>query len=632
MRKSIFLLLGISFITGTLVGQDIKYDVASIPDSLKKDVAIIKRYERKVFTVTDIDRATFKVHQVFTVLNSTGKDALIFREYGSKFVELTDAEIKVYDALGKQTNKFKKKDFYERAMGSGLMDDQKGYFYAVTPPSYPVTVEYIYEIKRKATLHYPDYDIIVPEQSVEFSTFTANVPVKYDLRFKEQNTNCKPIISEAQGVKTYTWTVRNLKAIEDEAGAVSSFSRFPCVILAPNKFKMDDFEGDMTTWKNLGLWETSLQKGLKVLPDERKIFFKDLVKNAQTDREKAKIVYDYLQKNFRYVSIQLGIGGHRPFPADFTDQKKYGDCKALSFYMHSVLDVLGIKSYTASIKAYHDAGPVDPTFPVDRFNHVILCIPQPKDTIWLECTSNTAEFGVLGNFTENRHALLITENGGVLVQTPKSKSSDNLLKVSAIVTIKEDGSGNCVTRIQSSGEYKALFSELLKVKKDDQKSYLVNRMGFKQPDDFSLVEDLKTETFGIHLAMDFQKIPEFTTGTKMFLKPQLYNWILDYKLPKSENRKLDYYFEKPFEDSDTTVYILPEGFTVDALPQEKNFSCDYGQFTSKYWFDEKEKAVKSATMVVLKHHIIPAAKYAQVKTFFDAVYKEASQRIVIKKI
>ena len=191
-------MLGISFTIGDLIGQDIKYDVASIPDSLKKDVAIIKRYERKLFTVTDIDRATFKVHQVFTVLNSTGKDALIFREYGSKFVELTDAEIKVYDARGKQTDRVKKKDFYERAMGSGLIDDQKGYFYAVTPPSYPVTVEYIYEIKRKATLHYPDYDIIVPEQSVEFSTFTANVPVKYDLRFKEQNTNCKPIISEAQ--------------------------------------------------------------------------------------------------------------------------------------------------------------------------------------------------------------------------------------------------------------------------------------------------------------------------------------------------------------------------------------------------------------------------------------------------
>ncbi|WP_315822799.1 hypothetical protein [Paraflavitalea speifideaquila] len=48
---------------------------------------------------------------------------------------------------------------------------------------------------------------------------------------------------------------------------------------------------------------------------------KDLVKDAKDDREKARIIYDYLQKNFRYVSIQLGIGGWRSLSADFTDQK-----------------------------------------------------------------------------------------------------------------------------------------------------------------------------------------------------------------------------------------------------------------------------------------------------------------------
>jgi len=72
MRKSIFLLLGISFITGDIIGQDIKYDVASIPDSLKKDVAVVKRYHNTIFTVNDIDRASLKVHTVYTILNKNG--------------------------------------------------------------------------------------------------------------------------------------------------------------------------------------------------------------------------------------------------------------------------------------------------------------------------------------------------------------------------------------------------------------------------------------------------------------------------------------------------------------------------------------------------------------------------------
>jgi hypothetical protein len=70
---------------------------------------------------------------------------------------------------------------------------------------------------------------------------------------------------------------------------------------------------------------------------------------------------------------------------------------------------------------------VDPDFPENGFNHVILCVPDQKDSVWLECTSSSNEFNELGTFTENRYALLITDEGGALVPTPKSYSSSNTL-------------------------------------------------------------------------------------------------------------------------------------------------------------------------------------------------------------
>ncbi len=176
-------------------------------------------------------------------------------------------------------------------------------------------------------------------------------------------------------------SVNNLPVIEYESGAVSFESRYPCIILAATRFKMDDYEGDMTSWKNLGIWYNSLHKGLDQLPEDRKAFLKDLVKDAKDDREKVRIIYNYLQKNFRYVSIQLGIGGWKSLPANFTDQKKYGDCKGLSNYMYAALKAVGIKSYPALINAQYNKEPLDPSFPMSGFNHVILCVPQPKDSI-----------------------------------------------------------------------------------------------------------------------------------------------------------------------------------------------------------------------------------------------------------
>ncbi len=629
--KKIFSILCSIITISFCKAQITSYELATVPENVKKNAAVIKRAETIVFDVKDIDKAYLNIEKTFTVTNETGKKELMFQEFSNKYRELTDAEIKVFDAAGKQTAKYKKSDMSTVANGEGLIEEGKITYFVVTTTNYPITVQFKYELKFKGTLNYPAYEIQSASEGVEHSSFTARVPKDLDLRYKESNIKLAPEITTDDKYKTYKWAVNNLAPIEYEEGTVSYSGRYPTIILAPNRFKLYDYDGDLSSWKNFGSWENGLIQGLNVLPEERKQFFTALVKEAKNDREKIKLVYDYLQKNFRYVSIQLGIGGYKPFPASFTDQKKYGDCKGLSFYTHAVLNALGIKSYVALINAEYNKEPVDPNFPCNQFNHMILCIPQKKDSIWLECTSNTNDFAVLGNFTENRNALLITENGGVLVPTPKSKSSDNVFNAMTRIKLEGDGSGKTETVLNTSGEYKQdMVNYLFNEKKDDQKYVIVNYYGFKQPDEFNVEKIEEGNKFVTNLNMSIEKIPEFVAGSKMFLTPRMYK-IWSMKLPKSENRRLDYYFECPFEKTDTTVFKLPEGYTADALPVEKNIKCEYGSYDSKYWYSATDKSVYSTAKLVLTQHKIPAAKYAGVKTFFDDVLKEDAQRIVIKK-
>lgn len=609
--------------------QITSYAASDIPETLKKNASVIKRYENIFFEVTDIDRAYLKSHIVYTVLNAEGAWALRFGRYSYKYDVLIDAEIKVYDANGKQVNKYKKKDLRVSSFSDGLIDDGKVTHMEVSAPTYPITVEYKYEEKYKGSLHFPSYDVIVPGAGVLQSSFTAKVPRNLDLRYKASNITLEPKIAEDDKYKTYTWSANNLPAIESEDGAVSSESRYPRIQLAASKFKMDDYEGDMTTWKSLGVWYNTLHKGLDELPDDRKAFLRGLVKDAKDDREKVRIIYQYMQHNFRYVSIQLGIGGWRSLPANFTDQKKYGDCKGLSNYMHAALKAVGIRSHVALINAQYNKEPLDPSFPMSGFNHVILCVPQPKDSIWLECTSKTADFAVLGNFTENRNALLITEEGGVLVATPRSHAADNKLAITTLVKLSAEGSGQTLTTFRSTGEYKEYMNALMEEKKDDQKEAIVYQFGFRQPDEFMLQKKADNEST-TELQMSVEKVPEFIAGSKMFFSPRLYK-LSSGRMPKAENRKSDYYFSHPYIKTDTTILQLPEGFTVDALPQAKEIKCQHASYQTKYWYDESQRYVYSTTSLVLEQYKIPATEYTAVKKFFDDVTQDDAQRIVIKK-
>ncbi len=627
MQPSLLLLT--ILLTGATAYSQPRYPASTIPDSMKRNAHVVVRENTVEFEVKSIDKAAYRVHRVVTILDQGGEDDLFFVEYTDRFVQLEGIEITVYDANGTPLNRYKKKDLGVDNAGEGLIEDGKVYYKKVGGAGYPVTVAFDYELKYNGLLDYPDYEIITAEESIEQSSCTVKVPVELDLRYKARHTGIKPTIANDGKVITYQWQTGHLPALRYEAGSVGRRNRYPGIMISPNKFKLDGYTGDMSSWGNFGQWYGQLSANAINLDEGRKDFFREMVKNEPNAKEKTRKIYDYLQKNFRYVSIQLGIGGFKPFTASFVDQKKYGDCKALSNYVQACLDAVGIKSYQALINAGYGEAPVDSDFPQNSFNHVILCVPLDRDSVWLECTSRTNEFGVLGSFTENRNALLITPQGGVMVATPKSRATDNTFSSYARITLNEDATGTATIILHTKGEYKeTLFETGLNSTRDGKKKYLVSYLGYQQPDQFEITGDKNTGTASV--TMGFEKVPEFTAGSKMFLNPRLYSIALN-NLPDNENRTQDYYFAYPFIKTDTTIYVLPPGYTTETLPKDRIIASEHGGFITSCRYDEQAGTITTTAKIELKNHRIPAARFEATRLFVNEVIKEYTEKIVIRK-
>ena len=174
-------------------------------------------------------------------------------------------------------------------------------------------------------------------------------------------------------MSVYNWHVANIKAIKLEENA-EAWRVFPRIYFASKGFAFYGVQGDLSSWQNFGNFIKTLNADVCSLSPQREAEIKSMTDTIKTDKDKAKFLYNYLQQNMRYVSIQLGIGGLKPFPASFVDQKKYGDCKALSNYMSALLKAVNIKSYYAVINAEPNQEPAEPAFPFNSFKpRNIMC-------------------------------------------------------------------------------------------------------------------------------------------------------------------------------------------------------------------------------------------------------------------
>ncbi|MGV8878646.1 MAG: DUF3857 domain-containing protein [Sphingobacteriaceae bacterium] len=639
MLKSFLLLIASLLSINHVIGQNKneipkEYLLAStIPDSLKINANAVVRYAADYITIKAPGKGQIQHHSITTLFNEKAEDgAVLYIGYDKKYNSIGDAEMRVYNAEGNLVKKYRKSDLYDGAATDGFSIVTDDRFKAVkhTISSYPVTIEIIYDRVLNSMIDLPDFSIQQPEYSVQNALYVIAVNTAVGLNYKTRNFAIEPTKKIVDGLDSYTWQVKNLKAITLEEHAVP-WKVLPKISFTCNLFEFYGVPGSLSSWKSFGEWQKNLNKDVSNLSPQREMEIRKMTESFASDKEKAKYLYEYMQKNMRYVSIQLGIGGLKPFPATYVDKKKYGDCKALSNYMKALLKAVNIPSNYAIINAGDHGEPADPNFSNDPFNHVILCIPFKNDTTWLECTSNTASFGKLGLFTENRNALLITDEGGKLVNTPKSIKEDNVFESVTNIILSPEGSAEAVFYIKASGAYRSLYNGLSAIKMDDQKNYLIKSLKLKQPDVFTVnYGNDKDGVQEIKLDLTYAKFNDMAVGDKYFYRPNVFD-ICNFTLNADEHRKSDFYLEYPLIKTNITTIEIPAGFEATNIPANQDFKCKYGTFQSAYSYNKESNKLINNAKFEINNHVIPASQYSEMQKFIENISKSLNKKIVIVK-
>ncbi|HEY6062320.1 MAG TPA: hypothetical protein VIV35_01855, partial [Chitinophagaceae bacterium] len=348
-------------------------------------------------------------------------------------------------------------------------------------------------------------------------------------------------------------------------------------------------------------------------------------------KEKIERLYEYMQKNTSYISIQLGIGGWQPFDAKYVAAKAYVDCKALTNYMYSLLKEAGIASSYTLIRAGKNANKVLPDFPSQQFNHVILCVPLQTDTMWLECTSQTLPAGYLGEFTCDRYALLINENGGTLVRTPKYGVRENLEMRHIEATLDDEAMLQVKAFTRYGGLQQDLYHDLIhSLSKDKVKEFLHEELDFATYEISSFdYRETRSSLPAVEESLDITVSNYATiTGKRLFIIPNVMT-RMHRKLSADDERKFDLELGFAYKDVDTVEINLPAGYTTESMPQDVLLNSEFGKYTCSV------RLVGTQLFYCRSMEYyggrFPARVYAELVKFYETIYKADRNKVVLVK-
>lgn len=555
---------------------------------------------------------------------SASDDATITLPY-TKGDKVSVILAQIEDSRGNIIRKLKNNEIKHQSAISdiALYEDDFIKFFELNHNMYPYRIRYVTQTTRARFLQVCMFDPRYNTRPIHQGRIIVEAPKDFPIKYKQSNMPQPGVSSNPQST-VYCWNYSFYPAKTREKDTDYNEDKLPLLTILPENYNYGK-KGSWENWESFGNWIYRLNEGRDILPANEKDKIRMLLAGATDSTEKAKILYRFLQENTRYVNIKIQVGGLQTYPASYVCVNKYGDCKALTNYMQALLKEAGIESYYTLIYSDTYIQDIDPAFPSQEFNHVILTIPFGQDTTYLECTSKNTPFGYIHSGIQGRKALLVKEKGSELISLPALQAND----VTCLRNIKVRGNSVALHTIQRGPDYELVNFLMTGINKNKVDIYLRNTIfsnGTYSLTDYTFEkkDDVKPE-INLHANINMQNLSK-QYGESTILTPFPFNLPV-YENP--DNRESGVKLNYPIHYIDSITYLI-DGKTLVKAPDNINIENEFGHYYAK--FDISGNEIKVTKSVYLKSGHYPLSQYTDFYNFIQQVSKSDNKNIYIETL
>jgi len=479
-----------------------------------------------------------------------------------------------------------------------------------------------------------DYDFDKSNISLD-ETVDVDVPAGRSLKLK-----CKPgmdaKITEENGRRVYHWSSSHLEREDDAAKAKEKDKK-------TKKHHPGDDRPDiqLTTfpsWEQVGRWYASLEKDRRAPSPEVRAKAQELTKGLNGDLQKTEALYDFVAKNFRYVSLSLGVGRYQPHAASEVLHDQYGDCKDKHTLLASLLEAEGLHASSVLINSSRKLDPDVPS--PSQFDHVITMLPmgKEKEEVWMDTTSEVAPFRLLAYSLRNKQALVIppADPPSSIAPHLENTPADTPMPDTEISNI--DGKINEIGKLEAHVHYEfrgdeelLLRSVFRRVPQANWQRVVENVNAGLGGDITNLkVSDPAATREPFTLSYDVSKV-NFLDWSKK--KTEIALPLVQFNLPEVDGDDDNDADSEPLKLGPKAEYSyqikleLPAKYTAH-VPLAFSLKRDYAEYEAKYRVEGDVFA--AGRKLILRQDELPLARSADYESFRRAVGADLAQQLSVE--
>lgn len=406
-----------------------------------------------------------------------------------------------------------------------------------------------------------------------------------------------------------------------------------------------------TSWRDMGMWYTDLTRGRREVSPEIRQKAVALTASGVTPLAKMRALGNFVQREIRYVAIELGIGGYQPHPAADVFAHRYGDCKDKATLMGAMLKEIGVESYYVVINS--ERGAITPEMPAHMggFDHAILAIQVPAGVedvslvalmphaklgrlLFFDPTDELTPFGSLSGPLQANYGLLVTPEGGELVELPKLAPMLNGIVRTAKLTLSPSGTLTGEFKEVRVGDRAAAQRYALKsmTKQTDRikpiETVLAGSLSSYRVTKASLTNLEQPE---LPFEMDYSVVSDNyakTAGNLLLVRPRVVGVKSSDLLETKEPRQYPVVFDGPSRDMDSFEITMPAGFEVDDLPQPVSAEFSFASYHSKA--EVSGNVLRYSRTFEVKEPSVPLAKVEDLKRLYRIIANDERNTAVLK--